>query len=378
MLNEWSKVDLAKGGVMLNTASRLDIKLISLRHDKETTAKSTQSVAELECNGKKVKLHLYHTNQSALIQGSNHDIFYRQFILKMLDELCQLLQNKIKRFNQLIISTMMPQATSLWAHKMGRAGVRRNPYNTSQTISQDSLGLPSLGKEPDVEPTLDETASLRMEDQVTSTPNPSPVSSPTNSQSVILLTPPAPVPLCSQAAEYLQKHQQNPKTPPDMTSSQRIILPEIDLLGSPLPSSGSSMDEPDDLWTSLGITDSLRTEAGQLPASRAALAVTAAPGTTSTGPTDAALAVTTAPGTTSTGPTGAALAVTAAPGTTSTGPTGAALAVTAAPGTTSTGPSGLLPSQELHAPRPPTSEELASPEVEASYHIPGHRQCMTI
>ena len=91
----------------------MDIRLISLRHDKESKAKATQSVAELECDGKKIKMHLYHTNQSALVQGSSHDIFYRLFVLTMLDELCQLLQDKIKRFDQLIISTIMPQPTNL-------------------------------------------------------------------------------------------------------------------------------------------------------------------------------------------------------------------------------------------------------------------------
>ena len=47
----------------------------------ETTSKVTQTVAEFEFNGKKRKLHLYHTNHSGLIQGSNHDMFYKQFSL---------------------------------------------------------------------------------------------------------------------------------------------------------------------------------------------------------------------------------------------------------------------------------------------------------
>ena len=124
VLNEWSKLDLTKSA-RLNSAPQLDIQLTGLRHDNEATAKATQTVVELECNGRKIKLHLYHTNQSGLIQGSSHDVFYRQFIIPMIEDLSLLLDEKVRRFNPLIISTIMPEATNLWAHRMGRAGAWR-------------------------------------------------------------------------------------------------------------------------------------------------------------------------------------------------------------------------------------------------------------
>ena len=173
----------------------------SLRQDNETTSKVTQTVAEFEFNGKKIKLHLYHTNQSGLIQGSNHDMFYKQFFLPMIEEINQLHNDKIRRFNQLIISTIMP-ATNLLAHKMGRAGAKQCPPGAPQGISQDSLGLPSLGNKSVLQPTLEEETTLSspgLEGQVTSTPNPSPVSSPTRMQSVILLSPPIPAPAPASA-----------------------------------------------------------------------------------------------------------------------------------------------------------------------------------
>ena len=216
VLSEWAKADLAMSGVRLNAAPRLDVHLTSLRRDNETTAKATQTVAEFDFNGKKIKLHMYHTNQSGLVQGSNHDMFYRQFFLPMIEEVNQLLDAKIRRFNELITSTIMP-ATNLWAHRMGRAGARRVPPSAPQGFSQDSLGLPALGNKSSVQPTLEEDtvpSSTGLEDHFTSTPNPSPASSPTRRQSLLLLTPPAPapasappVPLCSQASHYLTNNQ---------------------------------------------------------------------------------------------------------------------------------------------------------------------------
>mgnify|MGYP007025768387 CR=1 FL=1 len=61
VLSEWAKADLAMGGVRLNAAPRLDVHLTSLRRDKETTVKATQTVAKFDFNGKKLKLHMYHT-----------------------------------------------------------------------------------------------------------------------------------------------------------------------------------------------------------------------------------------------------------------------------------------------------------------------------
>ena len=47
MLDEWSKVDLSRGGVKLNSANQMDVQMISIRHDKESSAKSTQTVVDL-------------------------------------------------------------------------------------------------------------------------------------------------------------------------------------------------------------------------------------------------------------------------------------------------------------------------------------------
>ena len=66
--------------------------------------------------------------------------------------------------------------------------------------------------------------------------------------------PALPVTLCSAAANYLQKSSRAPKTPTNQFSSQRLIIP---LIGSPLPPLIYELQGHDDLWTSLGIPDTL-------------------------------------------------------------------------------------------------------------------------
>ena len=116
----------------------MDIKLKSVRHDKESSYKSTQSVAELEYIGNNIKVHFYHTNQTCLIQGSSHEGFYKKFLIPMFGELIQLRQEKISWFNNLIIRTIMPGPAS---NKTGftRAGVRRPPSG-SQDFNRASTG----------------------------------------------------------------------------------------------------------------------------------------------------------------------------------------------------------------------------------------------
>ena len=116
----------------------MDIKLNSVRHDEESSYKSTQSVAELEYTGNKIKAHFYHTNQTCLIQGPSHEDFYEKFLIPMIGELIQLRQDKIRWFNNLIIRTIMPGPAS---NKTGftRAGVRRPPSG-SQDFNRASTG----------------------------------------------------------------------------------------------------------------------------------------------------------------------------------------------------------------------------------------------
>ena len=298
LLNEWSNHDLTRGGVQIGSSPRMEAQLMSVRHDTESTAKNTQAVVDLCYKGKKVKLHLYHTNQSGLIQGENHEEFFK-FFSETISELTNQNADRVKWFNRLVMSTFKPGPPRAGA---SRAGVRRPPSqpassstvhpagssastyqairiadsqlelsgipNCSQDISLDSIGAPALALDQLAEPTLEEAvcqAAAGMEGRSTSTPNLSPVSSPARRQATTQKTTTAPVPLasslsgpvplCSPAAQYIQKVQPVPKTPKNLTASQRIIFP---LAGSPLPSEYDGDSEADeDLWGDASSSDQL-------------------------------------------------------------------------------------------------------------------------
>ena len=290
LLDEWSSHDLSKGGVQIKSSPRMEVQLTLVRHDTESTSKNTQTVVDLCFKGKKVKLHLYHTNQTGLVQGENHEEFYA-FLSTMITNLSRQSADRIKWFNRLVMSTFKPGPPRAGA---SRAGVRRPPSqpassstatvqpagssvitsrtvgtadsqlelsgipNCSQDISLASLGAVALDRDNLVEPTLEEAvcqAAAGMEGRSTSTPNLSPVSSPARRQATTQKTATAPdpatslsglVPMCSQAAQYIQNVQQVPQTPKNMTASQRIIFP---LDGSPLSSEcGGDSDTDISLW----------------------------------------------------------------------------------------------------------------------------------
>ena len=84
--------------------------------------------------------------------------------------------------------------------------------------------------------------------------------------------PALPVTMCSEATEYLQRNTRAPKTPTNLLSSQRMIIP---IIGSPLPPLVYELQGRDDLWTSLGIPDTLRPGNERLSLGCAALAESA-------------------------------------------------------------------------------------------------------
>ena len=217
VLDEWSCLDLKNGGAMLNSPLRMDVHLKELRHDNDSSFKRTQSVADIVFKNHTIKIHFYHTNQTVLIHGENHDEFYFQFFTPLLAELSQLKADKIRRFNTLVITSMKPgprrpepvrpvfprdgrtratagpvssavsSAVSILEEILEMSGIP----NTSQDISVASPEMPALGNEQLVEPSLATQPPRGQKEQNTSTPNPSPPSSPAR-RSVILkleLTP---------------------------------------------------------------------------------------------------------------------------------------------------------------------------------------------
>ena len=58
LLDKWSSLDLTAGGALLEPSPRMEVRLLELRHDNESSLKCTQSVAEINFKGK-VKVHLY-------------------------------------------------------------------------------------------------------------------------------------------------------------------------------------------------------------------------------------------------------------------------------------------------------------------------------
>ena len=140
MLDKWSSLDLTAGGALLDPSPRMEVRLLELRHDNESSLKCTQSVAEINFKGK-VKVHLYHTNQTILIQGDSHEEFYSKFLSPILTEVSHLTADKIRRFNSLIINSMKsgprfpdPGAPSRPRAGVTRAGARR-PSDTARPAS---------------------------------------------------------------------------------------------------------------------------------------------------------------------------------------------------------------------------------------------------
>ena len=311
LLDEWSNHDLTKGGVQIKSPLGMEVELITVRHDTESTAKNTQAVVDLCFNGKRIKLHLYHTNQTGLVQGENHNEFYK-FLSAMISELTNQNADRVKWFNRLIVSTFKPGPPRAGA---SRAGVRRPPSqpassstntvqpsgsavsasqtvrtadsllelsgipNCTQDISLASLGAPAPDRDQLAAPTLEEAAA-GMEGRSTSTPNLSPVSSPARRQATTQKRttapgPPAtslsgPVPLCSPAAQYMQTVQQVEQTARNMTALQRIIFP-LDV--SPLSSEYDGDSETDEeLWqntsTAGQLAEALQLLTGAAPGSR--------------------------------------------------------------------------------------------------------------
>ena len=129
LLDEWSSLDLTAGGAPLESASRPEVRLLELRHDNESSFKCTQSVAEISFKGK-VKLHLYHTNQTILIQGDAHEEFYCNFFSPRLAQVSHQTADKIRRYNSLIINSMKPgpRCPDPGAPPRPRAGVSRGSF----------------------------------------------------------------------------------------------------------------------------------------------------------------------------------------------------------------------------------------------------------
>jgi hypothetical protein len=97
LLDEWSSLDMMNGA-LLKSAPGMEVRLKGLRHDEESSFKCTQSVAELDLKGK-IKIHFYHTNQTILIQGDNHDELFCKYFSPIIEELSQERADKIRRFN---------------------------------------------------------------------------------------------------------------------------------------------------------------------------------------------------------------------------------------------------------------------------------------
>ena len=87
VIEEWSRAVSESVGVRLNSSPQMDIKLNSVRHNEESSYKCIQSVAKLEYSSKKIKVHIYHTNQTCWIQGQSHEDFYEKFLIPMIGEL---------------------------------------------------------------------------------------------------------------------------------------------------------------------------------------------------------------------------------------------------------------------------------------------------
>ena len=232
----------------------LEIKVLEACGQQVTQCGASQSyLVKLQVEGKTVSIHFYNTNHKVMLQGGKTmRTFYdkvfapylegmsRERALKIVDinNMMSLEKRGTKRtMNQTTRTQFTPQQKK--KTPMSESGTESIPEGDQQlsdsilllsTIHPPAL-LAGLGASrlEDEEITLGEIPASGMEDeqatplsievlpatgrdgeQTTSTPNPTPVSSPSKPSAPPPPAPPLPVPMCPEAAEYMERAPVSP------------------------------------------------------------------------------------------------------------------------------------------------------------------------
>ena len=116
--------------------------LKEVRVDEEENGKIVDALAKLIFKGKKISLFAYSTNQTIMVQGSNHDDFLSSFLLPILERNISQKQEIIDDYNNMVIRSLSPSRVvlddSVWSSVTPARGkglkmkLRRNPATCDQ------------------------------------------------------------------------------------------------------------------------------------------------------------------------------------------------------------------------------------------------------
>ena len=84
------------------------VSLVTLRDDGDKIGNKTDALVSFKFDDIEMKLHVYYTNQSLMVQGPSHASFYCDFLLPILTDLCSRKAQEIKDFNCMVIRTLKP------------------------------------------------------------------------------------------------------------------------------------------------------------------------------------------------------------------------------------------------------------------------------
>ena len=85
---------------------KVEALLKEIRVDEEENGKKVDALAKFIFKGKKISLFAYATNQTVMVQGSNHEEFLASFLLPILEKNISQKKEAIEEYNKLVISSL--------------------------------------------------------------------------------------------------------------------------------------------------------------------------------------------------------------------------------------------------------------------------------
>ena len=127
--------------------------LKDIRVDEEENGKKVDALAKFMFKGKKISLFTYNTNQTVMVQGSNHDEFLTSFLLPILERNISQKKEAIDEYNRMVIKSLSSSRVelddSVWTSVTPARGkglkvkLKRNPVTCDQ-CGRDCINVTTL------------------------------------------------------------------------------------------------------------------------------------------------------------------------------------------------------------------------------------------
>jgi hypothetical protein len=115
LLDHWTQV--LQDGLQhrLVSTPEHNVTLVSVRSDTDESSNTIDALAHFKFDSENIQVHMYHTNQSMMIQGPSHVSFGSNFLLPVLKDMVSQATEEIKEFNCHIIRTLRQgQDDTVW------------------------------------------------------------------------------------------------------------------------------------------------------------------------------------------------------------------------------------------------------------------------